>query len=98
MNWSDVIYVGVETETLTSGEIVRSWTWSKRFVNKLSVRSKEFYEARAIGLKPEIMFEIRSHEYRGEIRLKYKDVEYEVIRTFDKGEFTELICSRGLNG
>lgn len=94
MNWSSVIYLGAETETIEYGEPVISFTWNKRFVNKLSVRSKEFYDARQIGLSPELMFEIRSQEYDFEKRLKFDNVVYDIIRTYDKGEFTELICSR----
>ena len=94
MRTKDVIYLGTVTETLVDGEVVRSTSWAIRFVRKLSVRSKEYYEARAIQLKPELMFEIRSIDYSGQVRLKYSDVEYEIIRTYDKGEITELICSR----
>jgi len=44
------------------------------------------------------MFEIRTLEYNGQTVLKHNNIDYSVIRTYDKGEFTELIVSRNLNG
>lgn len=98
MMWRDVIELGLVTETLQHGEPIESVTYREVFANKMSVRSKEFYEARAIDLKPELMFEIRSSEYDGETKLKYDSKDYEIIRTYDKGEFIELICSSVFNG
>lgn len=40
------------------------------------------------------MFEVRSTEYKGEETLKYNDDDYKVYRTYEKGEFTELIIHR----
>ena len=98
MMWRDVIELGLVTETLQHGEPIESVTYREVFANKMSVRSKEFYEARAIDLKPELMFEIRSSEYESETKLKYDSKDYEIIRTYDKGEFIELICSSVFNG
>ena len=98
MRTKDVIYLGTETQTIVHGEPVTTTTWDIRYARKLSVRSKEYYEARAIQLKPELMFEIHSIDYNGQTRLKFSDVEYEVIRTYDKGEKVELICSRLSHG
>ena len=98
MLWSDVVYLGIETETVTNGEAIKSYTWAKRFANKLSIRQKEFYEARLIELKPELMFEMHSFEYTDEKKLKYKNVEYDIIRTYDRGEKVELICSKVAHG
>jgi SPP1 family predicted phage head-tail adaptor len=68
------------------------------FANKKSVRQTEFYQAAQTGLKPELMFEIRTTEYQDEEKLSYNGKEYTIIRSYDKnGEFTELICS-GLVG
>ena len=64
------------------------------FANKKSVRQSEFYQALATGLKPEIMFEVRSLEYVGQENLVYNNKEYVIIRTFSKNdEITELVCS-----
>jgi SPP1 family predicted phage head-tail adaptor len=64
------------------------------FANKKSVRQSEFYQALATGLKPEIMFEVRSLEYTGQENLIYNLKEYVIIRTHSKNdEITELVCS-----
>lgn len=65
------------------------------FANKKSIRQNEFYQAHAAGLKPEIMFEVRSIEYEGEESLSYEGKEYSILRTYDKnGEIIELVCSK----
>lgn len=67
------------------------------YANRRSVRQSEFYQAMQTGLRPELMFEIRSAEYQGEPKLRYGDTEYNIIRTYDKGEIMELVCG-GLVG
>jgi hypothetical protein len=65
------------------------------FVNRKSVRQSEFYQAFAAGMKPEIVYEIRTVEYQEEPKLRAEGIDYYIIRTFTKnGEITELICSR----
>lgn len=96
--WTDVVYLGTPVETLVNGETLLSYTLVKRYVNRLSVRQSEYYNAMNTGLKPELMFEIRTLEYNDQTVLKYNNVDYSVMRTYDKGEFTELIVSKNLNG
>lgn len=60
-----------------------------------SVRSSEFYQAHAVGMKPETVFQIRRVEYQGEPKLTYEGVTYYIIRTYSKaGELLDLVCSR----
>lgn len=69
------------------------------FANKKSVRQTEFYQAHATGLKPELMFVVRSIEYNQEPKLSYEGKEYTIIRSYDKnGEITELVCTSLVNG
>jgi SPP1 family predicted phage head-tail adaptor len=78
--------MGGNVETKTSRQV---------FANKKSIRQKEFYEAHTAGLKPELMFVVRTVEYEGEEILSYDGKEYNIIRSYDKnGELTELICSK----
>lgn len=68
------------------------------FADKQSIRQSEFYQAAATGLRPELMFVVRSVDYDGEQKLKYNNKEYSIIRTYDKdGELTELICQGVVN-
>ena len=63
MNWNDKIELGKVTESVVYGEPIQSVKYTKVFANKRSVRQSEFYAASNLGLKPELMFEVNSHEY-----------------------------------
>ncbi len=62
----------------------------------MAVNEKEFYQANAQGLKPELKFKLRSVEYNAETQIRYPVTtgkHYDVIRTYDKGgEFVEITC------
>lgn len=91
--WKEVIHLGQENESVVNYEVVSSWLYKMVYANKKSVRQSEAYQASAVGLKPEIMFEIHSIDYESEERIKFNDKVYEIIRVYDRGEVTELICS-----
>jgi len=82
----------LEQDELT-GEVRHVETPRQVFANRKSVRQSEFYAASMAGLRPEIMFEIRSIEYQGERALRYHDRRHDIIRTYDRGEITELVCT-----
>ena len=79
------------------GDIIETETETEVFANKKSIRQSEFYQAAATGLRPEIMFEVWSEEYSSQQRVKYDNKDYTVIRAYDKGELTELICQGVVN-
>jgi SPP1 family predicted phage head-tail adaptor len=93
----------IELITLTKaqnsiGNTTETKVYREIFADKQSVRQSEFYQASATGLKPEIMFEIRSEEYNNEETMRYNSKEYRIIRTYDKGnDLIELICE-GITG
>lgn len=67
-----------------------------------SISQNEFYQAHAIGMKPELKFKLADYlEYRNEKHLKYKEFgeleeqTYTVIRTHRTGNELEIICKRG---
>lgn len=69
------------------------------FANKKSIKQSEFYQAAAVGLKPEITFEIRSIDYEQELLLEYNNKSFTIIRTYEKeNEFIELVCQGIVNG
>ena len=88
--WRDVIDLGNLTETIVYGEPIQSMEWREVFANKKSVRQSEFYQASNVGLKPELVFEIRSIEFSNDEKVRYNGKEYSIIRAYDKGETTEL--------
>ncbi len=93
MNWKDVIDLGTAVESEEYGETITTFTWATVYANKKSIRSKEFYDSRLVGMKPELMFEIRTVEFDNHQKVKYNNKEYAIIRTYDKGEMMELIVS-----
>ena len=65
------------------------------FVEVGSVGMSETYEARSVGLSPELRFVIRiAEDYRNERRLRYRGVEYKIIRTYRTGDGIELYAER----
>lgn len=100
--WKDVVEIGNMTETIVKGEPVQSMVYREVFANKKSVRQSEFYQASIAGLKPELIFEIRSFVYNNDKKLRYPSGEngkvYDIIRTYDRGEIIELTVSSFIGG
>ncbi|MBD0381288.1 phage head closure protein [Paenibacillus sedimenti] len=97
MMWRDVIYLLTATKTKNGyGEEVEGDPVRREvFANKKSVRQSEFYQALAVGMKPELVFEIQAIEYKGELKADFEGTVYHIIRTFsNNGETLELILSR----
>lgn len=68
------------------------------FADKQSIRQSEFYQAAAVGMKPELTFVIRTCEYNDEPMLKFNLKTYNITRTYEKdSEFIELICQGVVN-
>ena len=98
MRWSDVLYLLKEITTENDmGDIITDIEKRMVYGDKKSIRQSEFYQAQATGLRPELAFEIRSIEYDDEELIEYNEKTYQIIRTYDKGEFIELICQGVVN-
>ena len=96
MLWRDVINLIAVTSTATNdyGDPIDTESSRKIFANKKSIRQSEFYQAMGTGLKPVIMFEVRSIDYANEETLLYNSVRYKIEREYSKnGEISELICT-----
>lgn len=98
--WSDVLYLLEEIESLD--ELNRphySYKETKVYANKIAVKRSEFYQAQAAGFKPEKSFEIRTIEFDEDkhTKVKYKDVTYKILRSYEvNSEITEIVLT-GLN-
>lgn len=93
MNWRDVLYlITVDYIKNDMGDLIEVTDERLVYCNKQSIKQSEFYQAQATGLRPELQFEIRSMEYGGEKLIRFNELEYNVIRTYDKGEQIELVC------
>ncbi len=77
--------IGQETETRTTRDVL---------ANEYSVSSSEFYDAGRSGMRPERQYQVRSDDYDGERLMTVEGVEYNIIRTERRGDFTRLVCER----
>ncbi len=96
MLWNDVAKLISTTETVDDiGDTILTATEREVFVNKKSIRQSEYYQALSVGLKPEIMFEVKSIDYADEKVIEYNSKPYNITRAYSKnGEVTELICEK----
>ncbi|NLC03181.1 MAG: phage head closure protein [Tissierellia bacterium] len=94
MLWSDVAKLISITKTVDDiGDTVEVSVKKQVFVNKKSIRQSEYYQALSVGLKPELMLEVRSIDYSDEKDIEYNNKNYNITRVYTKnGEITELIC------
>lgn len=104
-DWDSEIYLLEENNTTNAaGDQVKGFTPRKIFANKHSIRSKEFYQAQATDLKPEIEFEIWLGDYNDEHFLTYAKrigddpKQYTIIKTYEKNnDRIMLTCARVVN-
>jgi SPP1 family predicted phage head-tail adaptor len=92
-----------ETNTVDSyGDTVQTFTEKTVFAEVKSIGQSEFYQAEAVGLKPEIKFLIADFaDYEGEKQLKYTpfggtEQIYTVLRTYRNKINLEIVCARGI--
>ena len=90
--------ISITTGENSMGDPIETPTTKEVFADKQSIRQSEFYQAAATGLRPELMFVVRSIDYNQEPKLKHGDETYTIIRTYDRdGELIELICQGAVN-
>lgn len=83
---------------LTQDEKIGGWikTEKKRkvFADISSISLSEFYNAKIVGMKPELKINMREFEYKGEEALIFSGTKYVIIRTYSKGNgILEIVCS-----
>lgn len=74
------------------------------FAELKSIGQSEFYQAQAVGLKPEIKFVLQDYlEYNNEQIVRFTEFgketeeEYTVLRTYRNNNLIELVCKRGVD-
>ena len=103
MEYSEIIYLinEVEQEDEIGNTITSSFTSTKCYAKKQSVRQNEFYNATMVGLTPSCEFVVKRLNYSGQNELEWNNERYAVIRTIDpKNKFDiVLVCSKkiGIN-
>ena len=93
MRYQELISLVTKTTSVNAqGDTIPAKVLRVVYANKKSIRQSEFYQAASTGLRPQLMFEIRSVEYQNEDELVYGTDTFRIIRTYDKGEIIELIA------
>lgn len=101
--YDQVIKLVAETKAIDKhGDIVASVPIEREvFAEIKSIVQSEFYQAHAVGIRPEVKFVLPDYlEYKNERIVKYqgfaedKEAEYSVIRTYKTGNELELVCER----
>lgn len=84
------------------GDTVTIYTERTIFAEVKSIGQSEFYQAQAVGLKPEIKFVIADFaDYQNEKLLRYtsfggEEETYTVLRTYRTNNRLEIVCKRGI--
>lgn len=103
--YDSVIKLISETKVVDEyGDMIIEETERSVFAELKSIGQSEFYQAQAVGLKPELKFVLPDYlEYEGEQKLKFQDFneseesEYSVLRTYKNNNALELVCKRGID-
>ena len=102
--YDSIITLIAETNTVDEyGDTTTVETERTIFAEVKSIGQTEFYQAQAVGLKPEIKFLIADFaDYQNEKKLKYtpfggtEDI-YTVLRTYRTKNQLEIVCKRGID-
>lgn len=94
-----ICFIGTTTESVDeAGDTISVKAEREVLAKLLSVGQGEFYQAQALGLKPELKFRIADYmDYEGEKTVKYEDKEYEILRTYRDGINLEITLKGDVN-
>lgn len=80
------------------GDPIFSESAREVFCSVRSVGQKEFYQAHAVGLQPEIKFVLADYlDYEDETLVEHNGQRYRVLRTYRTGQELEIVCYREVN-
>lgn len=86
------------TGTDALGDATVTETVREVFAELQSIGQKEFYQAMAVGLQPEVAFRLADYlDYEGETLVEYDGQRLRILRTYRKGQELELVCYREVN-
>lgn len=101
--FDEIIFLKSETNTVDKyGDTVQTFTERQIFAQVESISQSEFYQAQAVGLRPEIKFKIADfYDYQGEKIIAYQPFggvkeDYSVLRTYRDGINLEIVCRKGI--
>ena len=96
---NDVITLIQQTRSVDDyGDPVITETTRDVFAKLGSIGQKEFYQAHAVGLQPEIKFILADYlDYEDEPLVMHSGQRYRVLRTYRKGQELEITVYREVN-
>lgn len=96
---NDILYLIATTNGVDEyGDHSITYTRRDVFCRVASIGQKEFYQAHAVGLQPEIKFVLADYlDYNGESLVEYDGQMFRVLRTYRTGQELELVCYREVN-
>lgn len=96
---TDILTLVAQTRSVDAyGDPVITETTRDVFCTVASVGMKEFYQAAAVGLQPEIKFVLTDYlDYNGEMYVLHHQTRYRVLRTYRTGQNLEIVCYREIN-
>lgn len=98
MEYSEIIYLinEVIVEDDIGNTTTSSFTSTKCYAKKQSVKTNEFYNATMVGLTPSCEFVVKRLNYNGQNELEWNNERFVIIRTIDpKNKFDiVLVCAK----
>lgn len=91
----EVILIKVVNSVNDGGDTIQTEEERGVLASKLTYRSKEFYQAFTLGLKPSVTFAVNKYEYDNERALKFEGSRYKIIDIYpveakNESEFESL--------
>ena len=88
-----------QTQTVDDyGDTVTTETSRQVFCKVGSIGQKEFYQAHAVGLQPELKLILADYlDYNNETLVEHNGTRYRVLRTYRAGQELELTVYREVN-
>ena len=94
MYFKDVAYALVENTGYDSKKRpVKNYTKSLFYCNEKKVGTIEFYQAGALGFKPEVKLETKDLDLNKVTHIKYNEKYYKILRSSTEDGLTTLVLS-----
>lgn len=84
MELNEICYLGTLAKTKNEyGDPISGISYgTATYCSMRSMKYSEFYQAAAVGMKPELALSLRREDYANQTYVKYNDIEYRVQRTY----------------
>lgn len=95
----DVTLISIQYEVDGIGDPVEIATKNTVFACEKSISQTEFYQAQAVGLKPQVKLVVKRVDYQNEQLAEYQGERFRVLRTFkSNSEDIELVLEGDNHG